>query len=115
MTRTSTAPYTFTATGVATGLYFSRLIFDNDGYMTDFSAKDPSIGLDLDLGSAALGLNIDLDASASSSVPIHLVDGLEYYKNTMGKATPATATPATLVSPSGTITAPHRLHLECRL
>ena len=74
MTRTSTAPYTFTATEVATGLYFSKLIFDNDGYMTDFSAKDPSIGLDLDLGSL-----IDEDTT---------VDGLAYYRNTMGRATP---------------------------
>ena len=74
MTRTSTAPYTFTATEVATGLFFSRLIFDNEGYLTDFSAKDPSIGLDLDLGSL-----IDEDTT---------VDGLAYYKNTMGKATP---------------------------
>ncbi len=74
MTRTSTAPYTFTATGVATGLYFSRIIFDNDGYMTDFSAKDPSIGLDLDLGTL-------IDENTT-------VEGLAYYKNTMGIATP---------------------------
>jgi len=74
MARTSTAPYTFTATEVATGLFFSRLIFDNEGYATDFSAKDPSIGLDLDLGSL-----IDEDI---------MVDGLAYYRNTMGRATP---------------------------
>ena len=78
MTRTSTAPYTFAAIGVGTGLYFSNLIFDNDGYMTDFSVKYP-----------AIGLNIDLGPSASPGVPIHLVDGLEYYRNTMGIATPA--------------------------
>jgi hypothetical protein len=75
MARTSTAPSTFTAAEAATGLYFSRLIFDNEGYMTDFSAKDPSIGLDLDLGSV-----IDEDTT---------VDGLDYYRNTMGRATPA--------------------------
>ena len=74
MARTSTAPYTFTATGVAAGLFFSKLIFDNDGYMTDFSAKDPSIGLDLDLGSI-----IDKDTTVAD---------LAYYKNTMGIATP---------------------------
>jgi len=74
MTRTSTAPYTFAGSG-GTGLFFSKLIFDNDGYITDFSAKDPSIGLDLDLGSL-----IDLDIT---------VDGLAYYRNTMGIATPA--------------------------
>lgn len=78
MTRTSTAPYTFAAIGAGTGLYFSNIIFDNDGYMTDFSAKY-----------SAIGLNIDLGPSASPGVPIHLVDGLEYYRNTMGIATPA--------------------------
>jgi hypothetical protein len=75
MTKTSTSPYTFTATEASTGLFFSRLIFDNEGYMTDFSAKDPSIGLDLDLGSL-----VDKDTT---------VDGLAYYRNTMGRATPA--------------------------
>src|SRR5512136_1148915 len=39
MTRTSTAPYIFTATGAGTDLYFPDLVFDNDGYMTDLSAK----------------------------------------------------------------------------
>jgi hypothetical protein len=74
MTRTSTAPYTFTTTEIATGLFFTRLIFDNEGYMTDFSAKDPSIGLDLDLG-----FLIDEDTT---------VEGLAYYRNTMGRAIP---------------------------
>jgi hypothetical protein len=74
MTRTSTNPYTFTATGSQAGLYFSRLIFDNDGYMTDFSAKDPSIGLDLDLGTL-------IDENTT-------VEGSAYYRNTMGIATP---------------------------
>ncbi|MDA8427779.1 MAG: hypothetical protein M0T70_00810 [Geobacteraceae bacterium] len=74
MTRTSTSPYTFTAAAAQGGLYFSGLIFDDDGYMTDFSAKDPSIGLDLDVGTL-----IDLRTT---------VDGLSYYKNTMGRAVP---------------------------
>ncbi|MCE5265325.1 MAG: hypothetical protein LLG97_17560 [Deltaproteobacteria bacterium] len=74
MTRTSTAPYTFTAAQSQTSLYFSEIVFDNDGYVASFSAKDPSIGLDLDLGTL-----ID---------DIITVDGLAYYKNTMGKATP---------------------------
>ena len=76
MSRTSTAPYTFEVTGSQGGLYFSKIIFDNDGYMTDFIAKDTSIGLNLDLGTV-----IDEDTT---------VDGLDYYKATMGRATPAT-------------------------
>jgi hypothetical protein len=75
MTRTSTNPHTFTFSGTASNLYFSTLIFDNDGYLTDFIAKDPSIGLDLGLGTL-----IDLVAT---------VEGLTYYKNTMGQAVPA--------------------------
>jgi hypothetical protein len=74
MTRTSVAPYTFTATQSQTGLYFSEIVFDNDGYMTSFSAKDPSIGLNLDLGSL-----IDNNTT---------VDGLAYYRNNMGTAAP---------------------------
>jgi hypothetical protein len=80
MTRTPTSPYTFTATGVGTGLYFSTIIFDNDGYMTDFSAKLTAIGLDIGMGSDAL--------FASPPLPIHLVDGLAYYKTNMGTAIP---------------------------
>jgi hypothetical protein len=79
MTRTATAPFTFTATGTQTGLYFSKLIFDNSGYMTDFAAKDSAIGLDIGLGTAA-------------PQPLHLVDGLAYYKNTMGIAVPPVTT-----------------------
>jgi hypothetical protein len=85
MTRTSTAPYTFAAAGAGTGLYFSNIIFDNDGYMTDFSARHSTIGLTIDLG-----------PSSSPGVPIHLVDGLAYYRNTMGRATPPPPPPRTL-------------------
>jgi len=74
MTKTPAAPYTFTASESQAGLYFSKIVFDNDGYMTSFSAKDPSIGLDLDLGSP-------IDDNTT-------VDGLAYYKNNMGTATP---------------------------
>lgn len=74
MTRTSASPFTFVAAGSLPGLYFSKLMFDNDGYLTDFSAKDPSIGLDLDLGTV-----INLNTT---------VDGAAYYKNTMGRAVP---------------------------
>jgi hypothetical protein len=68
MTRTSTAPYTFEGTGGA-GLYFSKIIFDNNGYMTSFCAKDSAIGLDLCAGSTLYSNT--------------KVDGLDYYKNNM--------------------------------
>jgi hypothetical protein len=83
MARTSTAPYTFTAAGTKTSLYFPAIVFDNDGYMTDFAAKDPSIGLDIGLGASSAPVPV-----APSAVPIHLVEGLSYYKETMGNATP---------------------------
>ena len=88
MNRTNTNPYTFEA-NVGTGLYFSKIIFDNDGYMTSayclypsncsstpptFCAKDSALGLDLCAGST---LSNDTR-----------VIGLDYYKNTMGRATP---------------------------
>jgi len=74
--RTSTAPYTFETAEPQVGLYFSKIIFDNDGYMTDFSALYSTIGLNVGLGTAALQ-------------PIHLVEGLSYYKNSMERAVPA--------------------------
>ncbi len=77
MTRTSTSPYTFTATQEPTGFFFSKLWFDNDGYMTAFAAKDSTTGLDIDPGYAASYYNNSTR-----------VDGLAYYKNTMGNATP---------------------------
>ena len=73
MARTSTSPYTFEATEAGSSLYFSKIIFDNDGYMTTFYAKDPTINLDLSLG--------DL-------IPNNSIAGLTYYKNTMGTAIP---------------------------
>jgi hypothetical protein len=77
MSRTSTSPYTFTATQEPTGFFFSKLWFDNDGYMTAFAAKDSTKGLDIDPGYAASYYNNSTR-----------VDGLAYYKNTMGNATP---------------------------
>jgi hypothetical protein len=87
MNRTNTNPYTFEA-NVGTGLYFSKIIFDNDGYMTSalctsncsstpptFCAKDSALGLDLCAGSTLYN-----DTR---------VIGLDYYKNTMGIAKPA--------------------------
>jgi hypothetical protein len=78
MTRTSTNPYTFTATQQSTGFFFPKLWFDNDGYVTAFSAKDSTTGLD-----------IDPEQIASYYNNSTTVDGLAYYKNTMGRATPA--------------------------
>jgi hypothetical protein len=78
MTRTSTSPYTFTATQQPTGVfYFPKLWFDNDGYVTAFAAKDTTTGLDL-----------DPERSASYYNNSTAVDGLAYFKNTMGTATP---------------------------
>lgn len=76
MARTSTAPYTFTATGTGTGLFFSKIIFDNDGYMTTFFAKDSGINLDFTVGTI-------VEASKNTTV-----EGLAYYKNHMGTAAP---------------------------
>ena len=86
MNRTNTNPYTFEA-NVGTGLYFSKIIFDNDGYMHSayctsncsstpptFCAKDSALGLDLCAGSTLYNDTRVL--------------GLDYYKNTMGIATP---------------------------
>jgi hypothetical protein len=78
MTRTSTNPYIFTATQEPAGFFFSKLWFDKDGYMTAFSAKDSNTGLD-----------IDPERSAAYYENLTAVDGLAYYKNTMGTATPA--------------------------
>jgi len=77
MTRTSTAPYTFTASQQPEGLYFSKLWFDNDGYMTAFAAKDSNTGLD-----------IDPERSAVYYQNLNAVNGSNYYRNTMGNATP---------------------------
>jgi hypothetical protein len=78
MTRTSTNPYTFAATQQPAGLFFTKLWFDNDGYMTKFAAKDSTTGLDIDPDRTAA-------AYYQNSTT---VNGLSYYKNTMGTATP---------------------------
>jgi hypothetical protein len=90
MSRTSTSPYTFAGTG-GTGLYFSEIIFNNDGYMTSFTAKDPAIGLDTSLGNALYN-----DTT---------VRGLEYYSGFMGTAIPDTGPlPAATTGTAGSIT-----------
>jgi len=78
MTKTSTNPYIFTATQQSTDFFFSRLWFDNDGYMTQFAAKDSSTGLD-----------IDPERIASYYNNSTTVEGLSYYKDTMGRAVPS--------------------------
>jgi hypothetical protein len=75
MTRLSTDPYTFAATGEREGLFFPKLFFGSDGYMTAFAARDPTTGLAVDPGDYVFQ-------------NLTTVAGLEYYRNTMGIATP---------------------------
>lgn len=77
MTRTSTTPYTFISAAEPEGLFFSKLWFDNDGYLTAFSARDSTTGLDIDPAQTALSFE-----------NLTSVKGLEYYRETMGNATP---------------------------
>lgn len=75
MNRTATQPYTFTSAEDPQRFYFTDLWLGNDGYMTQFSAKDPTIGL---------VLNVTDDIFQNSTT----VNGLNYYRSTMGRATP---------------------------
>ena len=75
MSRTNTSPYTFSATEQPEGLIFSNIIFGDDGYLVEFSAKDSEIELDIDPGD-------DVFQNLTT------VYGLDYYRNTMGQATP---------------------------
>jgi Bacterial TSP3 repeat len=75
MIRTATAPFTFTATEQPAGFFFSEIVFGNDGYMVEFSAKDSETGLDIDPGD-------DYFQNLTT------VNGLDYYRNTMGLALP---------------------------
>jgi hypothetical protein len=75
MERTNTAPYTFTATQQKTGFYFTEIVFNNDGYMTQFSAKDSITAL-------------DIKPSDNVFQNLTTVNGPDYYKNTMGIAVP---------------------------
>lgn len=78
MTRTATSPYTFTATQQPASLYFPKLWFDNNGYLTQFSAMD-----------SATGLDIDPERSAAYYNNSTSVDGVTYYVSSMGIATPS--------------------------
>ena len=75
MSRTNTSPYTFSATEQPEGLFFSNIIFGDDGYLIEFSAKDSEIGLDIDPGD-------DIFQNLTT------VYGSGYYRSTMGQATP---------------------------
>lgn len=68
----------FVATESPSRLYFSQLWFGSDGYMTQFSAVDTSISLNL----------TPTDYLFQNSTT---VDGLSYYRNTMGLAVPKAA------------------------
>ena len=75
MSRTSISPFTFSATSQPEGLFFSNMVFGDDGYMIEFSAKD-----------SAMGLDIDPDDDVFQN--LNTVYGLDYYRDTMGQATP---------------------------
>jgi hypothetical protein len=75
MTKTADLPLTYAATQNPNRAYFSGLWFDATGYMTKFAAKDPTSGLDIK----------PTDPIFQNSTT---VNGLSYYRSTMGVATP---------------------------
>lgn len=75
MSRTDINPYVYRADEIQQEFYFSELWFGNDGYMTQFSAEDSNIWLDIHPD----------DFLFQNGTMVY---GLEYYRNTMGKATP---------------------------
>ena len=85
MTRTAVNPYVFTASQAMTTFYFSVSWLGNDGYLAQFSAKDPRIFLDVD----------PADFNFQNNTMVY---GLDYYRNTMGNAVPAN--PAALTMPA---------------
>jgi len=70
MTRATDGSLTFTAAGQPQRFFFSTLWFDRDGYMTAFSARDPSSGL-------------DLKPTDMFFQNLNGVDGLAYYRSAM--------------------------------
>ena len=88
MDRTATQPYTFTAIEnpllPVRSFYFYNLSFGNDGYMTVFSARERQTGLDVKPG----------DFTFQN---LNKVEGLDYYRNTMGRARPAVNRPPSLM------------------
>jgi hypothetical protein len=75
MAKSPTQPFTFTANTQPLGLFFTKLLFGADGYMTVFSAKDSETGL-------------VLDPSDDIFQNLTTVNGLSYYRNNMGTAVP---------------------------
>ncbi len=72
------SPNPFTATQSPSRLYFSHLWFGGDGYMTQFSAVDTTISLNVAPGQYLF----------QNSTTVY---GLSYYRNTMGLAIPVAA------------------------
>ena len=70
MTKTSDQPLTYTATQSPPRFHFSMLRFDQKGYMTEFSARDPASGLNVQPG--------DFYFQNGTTV-----DGLDYYLTEM--------------------------------
>jgi len=75
MSKTADQPLTYTASESPQRFYFKTLCFDGPGYMTQFSALDPTIGLDINPG----------DVAFQNSTTI---GGLSYFLGTMGTALP---------------------------
>lgn len=76
---TEPATHVFTAAGTAPTFYFSQLWFNEDGYLTLFSAQDPRIGLDVQADKLFQNNNS--------------VSGLSYYRDHMGTAVPLPTQP----------------------
>jgi len=72
LAKTADSPLTYAYTGaeIPQRFFFSSLQFGNDGYMTVFSARDPTIGLDLEPDDFVFQNNT-------------VVDGLAYFRTSM--------------------------------
>jgi hypothetical protein len=93
MTRTATQPYTFTATGTPTppqSFFFTNLWLGNDGYMTAFSATDPP--------------NFEVKPTDDIFQNLTKVEGLDYYRNVMGRAIPEDVPPTIDIKANGSDT-----------
>jgi hypothetical protein len=88
MERTATQPYTFTAIEnplvPVRSFYFFSLSFGNDGYMTVFSARERQTGL-------------EVKPTDYIFQNLNKVEGLDYYRNTMGRARPTVNRPPSLI------------------